>query len=167
MGALMIYGIQPGPLLIKSNPDLFWGVMASMYVGNMLLLILNLPLIPLWVRILKIPYSYLYSLILILCVIGSYSYNNNVTDVLVMAVSSMLGYLFKRYGYEAAPLVLALVLGPLLETALRRSLLISKGSFMIFITHPISAAFLVITAIILVFPLVTRRRLGKGLEGED
>jgi putative tricarboxylic transport membrane protein len=167
MGALMIYGIQPGPLLIKNNPDLFWGVVASMYVGNILLLVLNLPLIPLWVRILKIPYSYLYSLILILCVIGSYSYNNNVSDVLVMAASSILGYLFKKYGYEASPLVLALVLGPLLETALRRSLLISRGSFMIFITHPISAVFLLITAVILIFPLVTRKRIGKGLEAED
>ncbi|HME46164.1 MAG TPA: tripartite tricarboxylate transporter permease [Syntrophorhabdales bacterium] len=167
MGALMIYGIQPGPLLIKNNPDLFWGVMASMYVGNVLLLVLNLPLIPLWVRILKIPYSFLYSLILILCVIGSYSYNNNVTDVLVMAVCSVLGYLFKKYRYEGAPLVLALVLGPLLETALRRSLLISKGSFMIFLTHPISAVFLIITAVILIFPMVTIRRIGKGLEAEE
>jgi putative tricarboxylic transport membrane protein len=138
-----------------------------MYVGNAMLLILNLPLIPLWVRILKIPYSYLYSIILILCVIGSYSYNNNVSDVLVMAVSSILGYVFKKYGYEAAPLVLALVLGPLLETALRRSLLISQGSFMIFLAHPISAAFLLITAVILIFPLVTRRRIGRGLEAEE
>ena len=167
MGALMIYGIQPGPLLIKNNPDLFWGVMASMYVGNILLLVLNLPLIPLWVRILKIPYSFLYSLILILCVIGSYSYNNNVVDVLVMAVCSVLGYLFKKYQYEGAPLVLALVLGPLLETALRRSLLISQGSFMIFVTHPVSAVFLSITVVILVFPVVTRKRIGKGLESEE
>lgn len=167
MGALMIYGLQPGPLLIKNHPDLFWGTVASMYIGNLILLILNLPLIPLWVRVLKIPYSYLYALILLFCVIGSYSYNNNVSDVIIMIVFSILGYIFKKYDYEGAPLILALVLGPLLETALRRSLLISRGSFMIFVERPISAAFLFITLIILIAPLFMRKRISKGLGEED
>jgi len=166
MGALMIYGLQPGPLLIKDHPDLFWGVVSSMYLGNIMLLVLNLPLIPLWVKILKIPYSYLYSLILLFCVIGSYSYNNNISDVIVMIVFSILGYIFKKYDYEGAPLVLALVLGPLLETALRRSLLISKGSFMIFITHPLSASFLFISLLLLIIPLFIKRINARGL-GEE
>jgi len=167
LGALMIYGVQPGPLLIKNSPDLFWGVIASMYVGNFMLLVLNLPLIPLWVQVLKIPYSYLFSFILLFVCIGAYSLNNNVTDIFVATGFGVLGYLLKKFGYEAAPFVLAFVLGPLFETALRRSLILSNGSFMIFVQRPLSAFFLGVVIIVILLPLILRRRLGAGLEREE
>jgi putative tricarboxylic transport membrane protein len=150
LGALMVYGITPGPLLLKQRPDLFWGLISSMYIGNCMLLVLNLPLIPVWVQILKIPYSYLFPSILIFCVIGSYTLSNNIGDVIVMFVFGVVGYLMKRFDFEAAPLVLALILGPLLEDNLRQALLISKGSFTIFVRRPISAAFLIVSIVILV-----------------
>jgi len=166
LGALMIYGLQPGPLLIKNSPDLFWGVIASMYIGNMMLLVLNLPLIPLWVQILKIPYSYLFSFILLFVCIGAYSLNKNVIDIFIAIGFGIFGYFLKKFGYEAAPFVLAFVLGPLLETALRRSLILSDGSFMIFLSRPISAIFLFIEVVIIVLPLITKKRFGEGLERE-
>lgn len=150
LGALMVYGITPGPLLLRDHPDLFWGLISSMYIGNAMLLVLNLPLIPVWVQILRIPYSYLFPAILIFCIIGSYSLNNNIGDVIVMAVFGVVGYLMKRFGFEAAPLVLALILGPLLEDNLRQALLISRGSFMVFLTRPISAAFMIVSLAIIV-----------------
>jgi putative tricarboxylic transport membrane protein len=149
LGALMVYGITPGPLLLRDHPDLFWGLISSMYIGNVMLLVLNLPLIPVWVQILRIPYSYLFPSILIFCIIGSYSLNNNIGDVIVMAVFGVVGYLMKRFEFEAAPLVLALILGPLLEDNLRQALLISKGSFKIFFTRPISASFIIVSILIL------------------
>jgi putative tricarboxylic transport membrane protein len=167
LGALMIYGLQPGPLLIKNSPDLFWGVIASMYLGNVMLLVLNLPLIPLWIQVLKIPYSYLFSFIILFVCIGAYSLNNSVFDILIAVGFGVLGYFLKKFGYEAAPFVLAFVLGPLLETALRRSLILSSGSFLIFITRPLSAFFLLIVALVIVLPLITRKRLGEGLEIEE
>jgi putative tricarboxylic transport membrane protein len=167
LGALMIYGLQPGPLLIKTSPDLFWGVIASMYIGNIMLLVLNLPLIPMWVQVLKIPYSYLFSFVLLFVCIGAYSLSNNVIDIYVSIAFGVVGYFLKKFGYEAAPFVLAFVLGPLLETALRRSLILSDGSFMIFVTRPLSAVFLVIVFLIIVLPMVMKKRLGKGLEREE
>jgi putative tricarboxylic transport membrane protein len=167
LGALMIYGLTPGPLLIKNSPDLFWGVIASMYIGNALLLILNLPLIPLWVRILKIPYSYLASFIILFCLIGAYSLNNSTADIFVAVLFSLLGLLLRKFDFEPAPLVLAFVLGPLLETALRRSLILSDGSFGIFLARPISAAFILFSLVALIAPLVSRARLGYGLSEED
>ena len=157
LGALMVYGIPPGPLLIKEHPNLFWGLISSMYIGNCMLLVLNLPLIPVWVQILRIPYSYLFPSILIFCIIGSYSLNNNIGDVIVMAIFGVVGYLMKRYDFEAAPLVLAFILGPLLEDNLRQALLISKGSFMIFLNRPISASFMIICIIILASLLLRLR----------
>ena len=157
LGALMVYGITPGPLLLKQRPDLFWGLISSMYIGNCMLLILNLPLIPVWVQILKIPYSYLFPSILIFCVIGSYTLNNNIGDVIVMFVFGVVGYLMKRFDFEAAPLVLALILGPLLEDNLRQSLLISKGSFRIFLARPISAVFLIVSIVILASSILRLR----------
>ena len=157
LGALMVYGITPGPLLLKQRPDLFWGLISSMYIGNCMLLILNLPLIPVWVQILKIPYSYLFPSILIFCVIGSYTLNNNIGDVIIMFVFGVVGYLMKRFDFEAAPLVLALILGPLLEDNLRQSLLISKGSFRIFLARPISAAFLIVSIAILASSILRLR----------
>ena len=141
-GALLIHGMRPGPFLVKDHADLFWGVISSMYIGNVMLLILNLPLIPLWVQVLKIPYRILFPLILLFCIVGSYSLNNSTFDVIVMMIFGLLGYLFKKFEFEAAPLILAFVLGPMFETNLRQSLLLSKGSFLIFVNRPISAVFI-------------------------
>ncbi|MBI2091035.1 MAG: tripartite tricarboxylate transporter permease [Deltaproteobacteria bacterium] len=159
LGALTIYGLRPGPLLIKERPDLFWGVVASMYVGNAMLLVLNLPLIPMWVQILKVPYAILYPLILLFTLIGSYSLNNNVGDVIIMCVFGVVGFLMNKFQFEPAPLVLALVLGPMLEDNLRRSLLISGGSFTPFFTRPIAAAFLIVSLAILISPLLKLEKL--------
>ena len=167
LGALMIYGLTPGPLLIKNSPDLFWGVIASMYIGNIMLLILNLPLIPLWVSVLKVPYSYLSSFIILFCLIGAYSLNNSTTDIYVAVIFSVVGLLMKKFAFEPAPLVLAFVLGPLLETALRRSLILSDGSFSIFLQRPISAVFILLSVVVLVAPLFSKLRLGRGLSEED
>ena len=137
--ALIIHGIQPGPLLIRQHPDLFWGLVASLYLGNGLLLILNLPLIGIWIKVLQIPYKILFPLILLFCIIGVYSMNNLSFDLYVMLFFGVVGWLMRKFGYEGAPLILAFVLGPMLENALRQSLLISQGSFLIFVTRPISA----------------------------
>jgi putative tricarboxylic transport membrane protein len=158
LGALVIYGTQPGPMLIKEHPQIFWGVLASMYIGNIMLLVLNLPLIGLWVKVLKVPYPILFPLILLFCLIGAYSLNNNIAQILFMTVFGLLGYLFKKFKYETAPLVLALVLGPMLEKALRRSLLHSGGDPTIFFTRPISLILLIIAFSLLVFPLLPQLR---------
>src|SRR5262245_58229239 len=167
LGALMIYGLTPGRLLIKNSPDLFWGVIASMYIGNIMLLILNLPLIPMWVSVLKIPYSYLSSFIILFCLIGAYSLNNSTSDIYVAVIFSLVGLLMKKFEFEPAPLVLAFVLGPLLETALRRSIILSDGSFLIFLQRPISAAFILFSVVVHVAPLFSKLRLGRGLSEED
>ncbi|MBI3000784.1 MAG: tripartite tricarboxylate transporter permease, partial [Deltaproteobacteria bacterium] len=167
LAALMIYGLNPGPLLIRESPRLFWAVVASMYVGNVMLLVLNLPLIPLWVKVLKIPYSYLSAMILLFCLIGAYSLNNSPSDVIVMILFGTLGYILREFRFELPPLVLAFVLGPMLEPAFRTSLIISKGSLGIFVTRPISALFLLVAFIVLVSPLATKKRLGAGLQQED
>ena len=164
LGALMIYGLHPGPLLVKEAPDLFWGTITSMYVGNVMLLALNLPLIGLWVKILKIPYPILFPLILLFCLIGAYSIGYNVGDVIIMNVFGVVGYLMKKFKYEGAPLVLALVLGPMFENALRQSLMLSHGSFSIFVRRPISLGFLIAVFLVLISALITKRRPGEGLE---
>ena len=167
LGALTIYGLQPGPLLITEHADLFWGVIASMYVANVMLLILNLPLIPLWVQILKIPYTILYPLILLFCLIGSYSLNNNVGDVIIMCVFGAIGFLMKKFRYEPAPLVLALVLGPMMEDNLRQALLISGGSFTMFLTRPLSSVFLIVSVAALLLPLLKIRPTAKFRQPEE
>jgi putative tricarboxylic transport membrane protein len=154
LGALVIHGIQPGPLLIKEHPDVFWGTVMSMYLGNIMLLVLNLPLIGLWVKVLKVPYPILFPLILLFCLIGAYSLNNSVTDVIIMTIFGLIGYLFRKFRYEAAPLILALVLGPMMENSLRQSLILSEGSLLIFLNRPISAILLIIAFLLLVFPLI-------------
>jgi len=161
LGALMILGLQPGPLLISSNPDVFWGVVASMYIGNVMLLVLNIPLIGLWVQVLKIPYSILAVLIVMFCQIGAYSVNHSTADVLLMNIFGLAGYLIKRYEFEGGPLILALVLGRMLENNLRRSLMLSDGSPAIFFLRPLSAVFIVTAIVILISPLFTRQRIGK------
>jgi putative tricarboxylic transport membrane protein len=161
MGALMIHGIQPGPLFIGRYPELFWGVIASMYVGNAMLLVLNLPLIGIWVRVLQIRYVILFPLILLFCLIGVYSLNANVTEIIIMLAFGILGFLMRRSGFEGAPFILAMVLGPIMETSLRQSLLISRGSFNIFFNRPICAALFVVTVIFLIFPLIVRRKISQ------
>ena len=159
--ALLIHGIQPGPLLIKQSPELFWGLVASLYLGNALLLVLNLPLIGMWVKVLEIPYKILFPLILLFCLIGAYSINNLSFDLYVMLLFGLVGWIMRKFGYEGAPLILAYVLGPLLENALRQSLLISKGSFLIFVSHPISAVALGFAFLLLlsnVFPYFKKQR---------
>jgi putative tricarboxylic transport membrane protein len=158
LGAFMIHGLMPGPLLIKQNPGIFWGTIVSMYIGNILLLVLNLPLIGLWVKLLKVPYKILFPLILFFCVIGAYSINNSRFDVLAMIIFGIVGYLFRKFGYEPAPLVMAYVLGPMLENSLRQSLLISMGSFSIFFTKPISAVCLIIAILLLLSSVFLKKQ---------
>jgi putative tricarboxylic transport membrane protein len=155
IGALMIHGITPGPMLLKEHPDLFWGVISSMYVGNAMLLVLNLPLIGLWVQILRIPYSILFPLILFFCLIGSYAINNSTVDVALMLFFGIVGYLMRKFEYEPAPLVLAFVLSPILEEALRQSLILSDGGFLIFLTHPISSGCLIMAVVLLALSAVS------------
>lgn len=161
LGALMIYGVQPGPLLITEQPALFWGLIASMYVGNVMLLVLNLPLISIWVRVLKIPYVILYPLILLFCLIGAYSLNNSSGDVVIMCIFGVVGYLMKKFQYDAAPLVLALVLGPMLEENLRQTLIISRGNLLVFFSRPLSMIFLGVSILVLLFPLLRLRPAAK------
>jgi putative tricarboxylic transport membrane protein len=156
LGALMIHGLQPGPLLVKQAPDVFWGVITSMYIGNAMLLVLNLPLIPLWARLLRVPYAVMYPFILLFCLIGAYSMGNNIGDGFVMWAFGIVGYLLRKFDYEGAPLILAMVIGPMMEEALRQSLILSTGSFSIFVSRPIAAAFLVGAAALLLIPLVPR-----------
>jgi len=166
LGALMIHGLQPGPLLMTNAPDLFWGTIVSMYIGNGMLLVLNLPLIPMWVKVLKVPYWLLYPLILLFCLIGSYSLDNSAADVVMMLSFGILGFLMKKFGYDGAPLILALVLGQKLETSLRRSLIMSHGDFSIFVSRPISLAFLIIAVLLLIIPIVTQRKKLAALPDE-
>ncbi|MEW6665326.1 MAG: tripartite tricarboxylate transporter permease [Thermodesulfobacteriota bacterium] len=145
LGAFMIHNVSPGPTLITRHPDIFWGVISSMYMGNVMLLFLNLPLIGMWVKVLKVPYRILMPLILLFCLIGSYSVNNNVMEVFIMIFFGIVGYLLRRLDYEEAPLILAFILGPLLEQSFRQSLVMSTGELSIFFTRPISAAALIIS----------------------
>jgi putative tricarboxylic transport membrane protein len=160
-GALTIHGMRPGPFLMANHPDLFWGVVSSMYIGNVMLLILNVPLIPLWVQVLKIPYKILFPLILLFCLIGAYSVRNSIFDVHLTIIFGIVGYLFRKFDYEAAPLVLAFVLGPLFESNLRQSLTLSRGNFSIFFTRPISAVSITLAIILLIIgfmPYLTKAR---------
>ncbi len=161
LGCLLTYGVQVGPLLIKQHSDIFWGVVASMYIGNAMLLALNLPLIGLWVKILKIPYGILFPLILLFCVLGSYSLNNTSHEVILMVIFGVIGYLMKKFNYEAAPLVMAMVLTPLMENSLRQSLLLSHGSFSIFFTRPISSVMMFMAIALLILPNLSWVRAKK------
>ncbi len=160
----MIHGLQPGPLLMTRAPDLFRGTIVSMYIGNGMLLVLNLPLIPLWVMVLRVPYYLLYPLIILFCLIGSYSIGNNTGDVIVMLIFGIVGYLMKKLRYDGAPMVLALVLGGELETSLRQSLMLSRGDFSIFVSRPISLGFLIVSALLLVVPIITQRKKLSALK---
>jgi putative tricarboxylic transport membrane protein len=152
--ALMIHGIQPGPLLLSEHPKLFWGVIASMYVGNVMLLGLNLPLIGFWVRLLKVPYHYLAALIAIIVMIGAYNLRNSVFDLGTLMFFGVTGYIFRKSAFPFAPLVLALILGPRLETALQQSLTMSGADPFIFFKKPISAALLGSAAVVMLIPVI-------------
>ena len=170
LGAMMIHGISPGPNLIHEHPQVFWGVIISMYIGNVMLLVLNLPLIGMWVQVLKVPYKFLFPLILLFCLIGAYSLNFATFDILIMIVFGVIGYLMKKTDYEGAPLILALVLGNLFENAARQSLMLSDGSFRIFFNRPIAAVFILVAIALLVIPILPglkKRRPAVGVEAED
>ena len=154
LSAFLIHGVQPGPLLIREHPEIFWGVIASMYVGNAMLLVLNLPLIGLWVQLLRVPYGILFPLILVFCVVGVYSESGNVWDIVAMLSFGGLGYLMRKFDFEPAPMVLAFVLGRMAEESIRQALLMSHGSFEILFTRPIASTFLALAFAVMVGPLV-------------
>jgi putative tricarboxylic transport membrane protein len=159
--ALLIQGVQPGPFLIAERPDVFWGVVASMYIGNVMLLILNLPMVGLWVQLLRVPYAVLAPIIVLFCCVGVYSVRNTVFDIWVMGIFGIIGYLFRKVDLEPGPLLLAFVLGPILERSLRQALLISAGSPFIFFKRPISGTIMGFLLIFIVFQIsagVRRRR---------
>ncbi|MHB8918251.1 MAG: tripartite tricarboxylate transporter permease, partial [Desulfocucumaceae bacterium] len=138
LSAMMIHGVTPGPLLIQEHPEVFWGVIASMYIGNLLLLALNLPLVGLFINILRTPANLLMPVILLLCIVGAFAVNNSVTDIWIMLVAGVAGYILRRLNFSAAPMILALVIGPMMENSLRQSLMISQGSLSVFVTHSLS-----------------------------
>jgi putative tricarboxylic transport membrane protein len=153
IGALIIQGIQPGPAVMAEQPALFWGLIVSMWIGNLLLLVLNLPLIGLWVRMIAIPYHFLYPAILVFCAIGVFSLNNSTLDVYLMAAFGFLGYIFRKLDCEPAPMLLGFILGPMMEEYLRRTLLLSRGDPTVLLTQPISAAMLLVAAALLALVL--------------
>ena len=161
VGAMTIHNIQPGPQVMTSNPELFWGLIASMWIGNAMLVILNLPLIGIWVKLLKVPYHLLFPAIVLFCAIGVYSTNNNSFDIWMVAIFGFIGYLFIKLGCEPAPLLLGLILGPMMEEYLRRALLIARGDWSVFVTRPLSASLLAIAALLLVVvisPAIKKKR---------
>ncbi len=161
IGAMTIQGIIPGPQVMVRQPDLFWGLIASMWIGNLMLLVINLPLVGLWVRLLRVPYRLLFPAIIAFCCIGGYSVNNSAFDVVLTAIFGLAGYWFIKHDFEPAPMLLGLVLGPMMEENLRRAMVISNGDPTVFATRPISAGFLMIAAVLLVvaiLPMIRRRR---------
>jgi putative tricarboxylic transport membrane protein len=161
IGAMIIHGIQPGPQIMTARPDLFWGMIASMWVGNLMLVILNLPLIGIWVKLLTVKYDYLFPAILIFCCVGVYSINNAAMDVLLAALFGFIGYVFIKFDMEPAPLLLGFVLGPMMEENLRRALLLSRGDPAVFFQRPISLTLLIVAGLLLVIvmaPSIARKR---------
>ncbi len=154
VGAMTIHGIIPGPQVMTKNPDLFWGMIASMWIGNLMLLVINLPLVGLWVKLLQVPYRLMFPAILIFCCIGIYSVNNQPVDVAFTALFGLFGYILIKLGFEPAPMLLGFVLGRLMEEKLRQALIISRGSFMTFLERPISAGLLAVAVIVLVIALL-------------
>ena len=174
IAAIMVHGIEPGPLLITEQPELFWGFVASMYVGNVVLLILNLPMVGLFVNLLRIPYAYLYPCILAFCIVGCYSVNNSMTDVWIMLIMGAVGYGLRKFDYDLAPVALGLVLSAMLELSLRQSLAMSAGDYAIFFERPIATTMLALGVVLFLFaikPLIFKSkkdwRSSVGLEGEQ
>ncbi|WBX89458.1 tripartite tricarboxylate transporter permease [Achromobacter mucicolens] len=161
VGAMTIHNIQPGPQVMSSHPELFWGLIASMWIGNLMLVVLNLPLIGIWVKLLRVPYRMLFPAILVFCTIGVYSLNYNAFDIFMFAIFGIIGYVWSKLGCEGAPLLLGLVLGPMMEENFRRALLLSRGEFSTFVTRPLSATLLALAAILLVLvalPALRKKR---------
>ena len=161
VGAMTIHNIQPGPQVMTSNPELFWGLIASMWIGNAMLVVLNLPLIGLWIKLLTVPYRWLFPSIVLFCAVGVYSTNNNTWDIWIVGIFGLVGYVFHKLGAEPAPLLLGLILGPMMEENLRRALLLSRGDWSVFVTRPISAGLLagaVLLLVIVLLPAVKSKR---------
>ncbi len=161
LGAMIIHNIQPGPLVMTNNPQLFWGLVVSMWIGNVMLVVLNLPLIWIWIKLLTVPYRYLFPAIVLFCAIGVYSINNTTFDIWMLGIFGFVGYLFIKLGCEPAPLLLGFILGPMMEEYLRRALLISSGDWSTFVTRPISATLLamsVLLLLIMLLPTVKKKR---------
>jgi len=164
LGALRIHGVIPGPLLIKEHPEVFWGVVASMYIGNFFLLILNLPLIGMWVRLLNIPKYLLYPMIVLFCIIGAYSVDNNLFDVGLLFFFGFLGYVLKRLNFELAPLILGFILGPILESSAKQALIMSGGRLDIFVSSPIATVLLSLSGLVILTAVVSTLRRSKAME---
>ena len=169
LGVMLMHGVRPSPFLVTEHPDLFWGVICSMYVGNVMLLILNLPLVGLWVKLLKTPYSILFPMILLFCLIGGYTVNSNIYEVLIMLVFGGLGYMHAKERFPAGPLVFAFIIGPIMETAFRQSLLDLTGPFSIFFyqadfccAHPVRSSAPAVSA----FEGSGRKKLVENLESD-
>ncbi|MEO8248290.1 MAG: tripartite tricarboxylate transporter permease, partial [Burkholderiales bacterium] len=161
VGAMTIHNIQPGPQVMTSNPELFWGLIASMWIGNAMLVILNLPLIGIWIKLLTIPYRWLFPSIVLFCAIGVYSTNNNTFDIWMVGLFGIVGYLFIQLGTEPAPLLLGFILGPMMEENLRRALLLSRGDWSVLVTRPLSASLLAAAALLIVIvamPAIKNKR---------
>ena len=161
VGAMTIHNIQPGPQVMTSNPELFWGLIASMWIGNAMLIILNLPLIGIWIKLLSVPYRFLFPAIVLFCAIGVYSTNNNTFDIWMVGAFGVIGYIFYKIGCEPAPLLLGFILGPMMEENLRRAMLLSRGDWSVFVTRPLSAGLLIAAAILLaivMLPSIKKKR---------
>ncbi len=169
VGAMTIHNIQPGPQVMTSNPQLFWGLIASMWLGNAMLVILNLPLIGMWIKLLTVPYRWLFPAIVLFCAIGVYSTNNNTWDIWMVAIFGVIGYLFIKLGAEPAPLLLGFILGPMMEENLRRAMLLSRGDWSVFVTRPLSAGLLAAAALLVVIvalPAVKHKREEAFVEAD-
>jgi putative tricarboxylic transport membrane protein len=154
MSALLIHNVTPGPQLIQTHPDVFWGLIASMYIGNVVLVILNLPLVGIFVNFLRIPYAYLAPTVLVVCIVGVYGVSSNIVDIALVAIFGVVGYLLRKFRFDLAPLILAVVLGDRIELSFRRALTISEGSFWIFLKSSVSQVFLIAAILILVLQTI-------------
>ena len=164
---MTIHNIQPGPQVMTSNPQLFWGLIASMWIGNAMLIVLNLPLIGMWIKLLTVPYRWLFPAIVLFCAIGVYSTNNNTWDIWMVAIFGVIGYLFIKLGAEPAPLLLGFILGPMMEENLRRALLLSRGDWSVFVTRPLSASLLaaaMVLVVIVALPSIKAKRAEAFVE---
>jgi TctA family transporter len=163
LGALTIQGIQPGPEVMTQRPELFWGLIASMWIGNLMLVVLNLPMIGLWVKLLTVPYRMLFPAIMAFSAIGVYSVNSSAFEIYLTALFGVVGFVFSKLGFPPAPMLLGFVLGPMMEEHLRRAMLMSKGDPSVFVTHPISLVFILASAAILVVMVVPAVRQRRGV----
>jgi len=161
LAALMIHGVSPGPTLVNEHPDVFWGFVASMYVGNLMLLALNLPLVGIFVNVLRVPYTYLYPLVVMFCIIGVYEVSHSIVDVWIMLIMGVVGYGLRKFGLDPAPLVLGLVISPILEMSLRQSLIMSNGNWTIFFQRPIALTLLATAAVMLGLAVLSVQRERK------